>query len=46
VETALFNRYNRGSAQFGEFAGGSTIPPSDIGARHFDVIAVKLEYLF
>jgi iron:rusticyanin reductase len=46
VETALFNRYNRGSAQFGEFAGGSTISPSDIGARHFDVIAVKLEYLF
>lgn len=46
VETALFNRYNRGSAQFGEFAGGSNIPPSDIGARHFDVVAVKLEYLF
>ncbi|MGE5445790.1 MAG: hypothetical protein ACM3SR_14550, partial [Ignavibacteriales bacterium] len=46
VETSLFNRYNRGSAQYGEFAGGSTIPPSDIGASRFDVVAVKLEYLF
>lgn len=46
VETSLFNRYNRGSAQYGEFAGGSTISPSEISASHFDVVAVKLEYLF
>ncbi len=46
VETSLFNTYNRGSAQYGQFAGGSTISPSNISSSHFDVVAVKLEYLF